>query len=300
MATKNGSVDGGDNKIKVAIIGGGIAGLSCAQHLSKLSDNFEPTVFDTGRLRSGGRCSSRLPGDKAKNRKESKDRILNRFVIDHAAQILSVSNDREFLEFQKQVGEWENEGLIRKFPQRSVVEIIHDRKLNDSKNGSPVPPFVRYLNDYENNETKNRNKSEMYYGVNGMGSIASAIAYPAHDDDKPLFRIEQDVWISPSNGVKFIGTNDIAPKWTVQTNGKRFGSYDMLVIAHNGKCADRLMSRTPAKQLHSLLRTNFSPTVPAWGGKNDFKFNLFIYICFEKRFLANIQGFEGRGYVSIY
>jgi predicted NAD/FAD-dependent oxidoreductase len=44
-------------------------------------------------------------------------------------------------------------------------------------------------------------------------------------------------------------------------------TFDFLVIAHNGKCADRLMSKTPAKELHSLLRVNFNPTVPQWGGK---------------------------------
>jgi len=37
-------------------------------------------------------------------------------------------------------------------------------------------------------------------------------------------------------------------------------------VAHNGKCADRLMSKTPAKALHSLLRTNFNDNVPENGG----------------------------------
>jgi hypothetical protein len=30
--------------------------------------------------------------------------------------------------------------------------------------------------------------------------------------------------------------------------------------------ADRIMSRTPAKAFHSLLRTQFAPYVPQWGG----------------------------------
>ena len=38
-------------------------------------------------------------------------------------------------------------------------------------------------------------------------------------------------------------------------------------VAMIGKCADRIMSQTPAKDLHSLLRVNFSPSVPKWGGK---------------------------------
>ena len=82
-----------------------------------------------------------------------------------------------------------------------------------------------------------------------MGSIPAAIAFPPNDEETPtqstpsqsLFRIEQDVWISPSNGVKFVGSVD-CPKWSVQTNGKKFGTFDKLIIAHNGKCADRLVS----------------------------------------------------------
>lgn len=117
----------------------------------------------------------------------------------------------------------------------------------------------------------------MYYGANGMGSLPAAIAYPNsehHNDNNnekktpspPLFQIEQDTWISPSNGVKFTGST-ANPQWSVQTNGKKYGSFDRVVIAHNGKCADRLMSKTPAAALHSTLRTNFAPTVPADGGK---------------------------------
>jgi hypothetical protein len=281
-STNNNNNHNEEEKVKVAIIGGGIAGLSCAAHLSQ-STKFVPTVFDTGRLRPGGRCSSRYPGDKAKNRNENKDRILNRFVIDHAAQILTVANADANANagstnssgstvhsnaFRDQVKKWEKDGVVKEFPSQSIVEILKDNKTkneNDDTN-HPSKPYIRPLN------TKT---SKMYYGVNGMGSLASAIAYPTDNESdnkndnknqNALFKIEQDVWISPSNGVKFIGSSNV-PQWTVQTNGKRFGSYDAIVIAHNGKCADRLMSRTPAKALHSLLRTNFNPTVPAWGGK---------------------------------
>ena len=59
------------NKLSIAILGGGVAGLSCASQLlsqhkksyDHSSYRLEVTVFDTGRLRPGGRCLSRLPGD---------------------------------------------------------------------------------------------------------------------------------------------------------------------------------------------------------------------------------------------
>jgi predicted NAD/FAD-dependent oxidoreductase len=273
-----------NGKKTVAIIGGGIAGLSCAAHLSK-SNTFEPIVFDTGRIRFGGRCSSRIPGDKAKNKNGNQDRILNRFIIDHAAQILTVQDDHheEYGAFVAQVRQWEKNGIVKEFPSGSVVEILtSESSNNDQEDDNPSKPLIRSLNDDNDNDNdnvqstkggSNQKLAKMYYGVNGMGSIASAIAYPPNsndnysdNDDQPMFKVHQDVWISPSNGVKFIGSQNM-PKWTVQTNGKRFGTYDAVVIAHNGKCADRLMSRTPAKALHSLLRTNFNANVPAWGGK---------------------------------
>ena len=92
-------------KPTVAIIGGGIAGLSCAQHLQL---KFDATVFDTGRLRPGGRCSSRFPKDEPKNKKSNQDSILSRYTIDHAAQILTVPQNCKagkdaFSSFQRQV-----------------------------------------------------------------------------------------------------------------------------------------------------------------------------------------------------
>ena len=73
--------------LSIAILGGGISGLSCAsnllsqhkQHKSRY-DNLEVTLFDTGRLRPGGRCSSRLPGDKPaviKNKSSGKFPVKN-------------------------------------------------------------------------------------------------------------------------------------------------------------------------------------------------------------------------------
>jgi len=215
------------NKPSVAIIGGGISGLSCA---GALQGQFAPTVFDTGRLRPGGRCSSRRPGDRPKDGEE-KLPILSKSLFDHAAQIITVDPSSDFA---TQVNKWEEEGIVKRYPPESVCELVKDgSKLS-------VIPL---------------NTNNMYHGVNGMGSIPQAMVKDGQ------FPVEQDVWVSPSNGVKYLKGKQ---QWKVKGFDE---TYDYLVIAHNGKCADRLMSRTPAKALHSLLRVNFNPTVPQHGGK---------------------------------
>ena len=206
------------------------------------------TVFDTGRLRPGGRCSSRYPNDRPAKSSNSKATILGSHVIDHAAQILTVKDLDCDKPFSKQVKEWEEQGILKRFPDKSVCEI--------QKGKSDDAPMIKSIHCPPG--------TEMFYGTSGMGSIPKAMA------NNESFNVEQDVWVSPSNGVKFLSKNkndDKAPSWRIKAKGQNLGDFDQIVIAHNGKCADRLMSKTPAKALHSLLRTNFSPTVPKHGGK---------------------------------
>jgi predicted NAD/FAD-dependent oxidoreductase len=233
-------------KETVAVIGGGVAGLSCAKALAG-SGNFLPTVFDTGRLRPGGRCASRLPDDRPKDAQDSYS-ILSQTVIDHAAQILTVPPG--YLEFRKQVEEWEEAGIVKKFAEGTVCDIGN--------------PFNRDTKQHDKTRIQLRPlKGDMYFGVNGMQSIPKAMMGD--------FPVEQDVWVSPSNGVKLMSSisseGGASHKWQVKAKGKILGQFDKLVIAHNGKCADRLMSQTPAKDFHRLLQVNFAPYVPQAGGK---------------------------------
>ena len=268
MTTTAKANNNNNNSRKVAIIGGGIAGLSCAQRLSMSHPNQNPggggaydvTVYDTGRLRPGGRCSSRRAGDAPKSNENNDEEfpLLSQYSFDHAAQLISLptttatatsdnnddnhdknKNDR-FRDFQQQLQTWLDQGIVKEFPKNSVCTITN--------NG--VEPIL--------------GGSRFFHGIDGMGGLPMAMKQQICDDASSFsFSLEQDVWVSPSSGVKY---QKESGKWKLQANGKILGYYDTLLLAHNGKCADRIMSKTPAKDLHKLLRVNFAPTVASHGG----------------------------------
>jgi hypothetical protein len=297
--------------LSIAILGGGISGLSCASQLlsrhkqQHSSFDLEVTLFDTGRLRPGGRCSSRLVGDKppvVKNRtsgvtpiprpqqrracdndagllldsnndstqnqdgvvtptpeniqkalrandnladqqsNNNRARVLNSMgPIDHAAQIISVpklSNEKSCSagdggmgQFQKQIEEWLEGGVLESFPEGSVCELLNDCRTNQLR--------MEAL------------QGEMYYGKGGMGNIPLVmrdycLTFNGFGESYTgqSFRIAQDLWVSPSNGVKYIGkkndddSNDDegeTQQWELRAGSKSLGKYNKLIIAHNGK-----------------------------------------------------------------
>ncbi|PQP93263.1 uncharacterized protein Pyn_22789 [Prunus yedoensis var. nudiflora] len=67
-----------------------------------------------------------------------------------------------------------------------------------------------------------------YIGVNGMRPIADSLLSQTR-----MINVERPCWISklePFNGM-----------WHLSENGKPRGKFDAIVIAHNGKCANRLL-----------------------------------------------------------
>ena len=250
--TKTEVNDGKKQKQSIVIIGGGIAGLSCASLLSK-SDNYDQvTLFDTGRLRPGGRCSSRFPNDTTgkHNTKKKNSSILSNYIIDHAAQLIAVSEKlNENTEFITQLHQWVEQGIIQKFPDGSVCEI-----LNSTAGAIEVRPVNQAASS-----------TKYYHGIKGMGSIPLAMLEECRKNSKN-FVVSQNLWVPPDAGVEFVsdfsdqGSNTKKNHWKIQirTKQKVLGTFDKLVIAHNGKCADRLMSNSPAKDIHSLLKVSFS------------------------------------------
>jgi predicted NAD/FAD-dependent oxidoreductase len=79
--------------MSVAIVGGGISGLSCARRLAELGVK-EVVVFDTGKRAVGGRSSSRALGE---------------VIVDHVCQCFTAQSDR----FKSIVDEWQKAGVVR-------------------------------------------------------------------------------------------------------------------------------------------------------------------------------------------
>lgn len=111
---------------------------------------------------------------------------------------------------------------------------------------------------------------ERWVGIQGMAGIVKALAQG--------LEVHQDVWVPPSNGLQAAGGS-----WNVVVPRDQSYNFDAAVIAHNGKCAERLTSSTPAKEVHALLRTNFAATLPRnpAPGSGRFTLNQIYSLIFE-------------------
>ncbi|CAK9080490.1 unnamed protein product [Durusdinium trenchii] len=208
---------------KVAVIGGGVAGLACAKRLS--TRGIGVTVFDTGKREPGGRASSRLWRGQ---------------VVDHASQFITTTDP----EFREHIA---TSGVARPFG-------------NDGRFGKLGPDGFAPIDD----------GVERWVGIKGMGGIVRSLAHG--------LEVLQDVWVPPSNGLQAgHGWNVVVPR--LQQNW----SFDAAVIAHNGKCAERLTSSTPAREVHALLRTNFAASLPKnpAPGSGTFTLNQIYSLLFE-------------------
>lgn len=87
---------------------------------------------------------------------------------------------------------------------------------------------------------KDLNLTQAFIGTDGMQTISDCLALNAD--------IQRPVWVGD------VFWEEGSRKWKVD----RYGFYDYLVIAHNGKCADKLMSAAGTPEVHSLLRVRFN------------------------------------------
>jgi predicted NAD/FAD-dependent oxidoreductase len=121
---------------RVAVIGGGISGLSCAARLRALG--IDATVFDTGKRAPGGRASSReilLPGAE------------HALAADHAVQFFTATGA-----FAEEVRAWEAAGVVRRWD--SGVGLLSE--------GAAFEPFA--------------DGRDRWIGVNAMADVSRHLA----------------------------------------------------------------------------------------------------------------------------
>eukprot|EP00808_Paulinella_micropora_P003365 g55363.t1 len=210
----------------IAVIGGGIAGLSFAREYQRLRPGAKVTVFDTGKRGPGGRASSRVLN-------AGSGKSQSQVVVDHGAQFFTAEPRPGWPDFRAEAESWVEASQAQRWEGVRLGQL--------TKNGQ----FTRF------------NLSlPVYIGAQGvgMGSIADHMAKGLH--------LEQNVWVSPSGGVTRAG----GCVWKVRTGGaqgrpfRELGQFDALIIAHNGKCAEKLTRSEPSlSQLHNLLKVDFAP-----------------------------------------
>ena len=82
--------------------------------------------------------------------------------------------------------------------------------------------------------------TQAFVGTEGMQTVPKCLA--------GLVNVSQSVWVSN------VFWEASGKKWNID----KYGFFDYLVIAHNGKCADKLMSNAGVPHVHKLLQVRFS------------------------------------------
>lgn len=208
----------------VAIIGGGLSGLCCARRLAQLG--IKSVIFDTGEHGVGGRMATRRSDDES-----IRDSWMTRelagagLFFDHAAQCFTVTDPR----FKELVDEWVQEGLTQRW--QGVVGTLSKGRFIPLPESSP-PLFV---------------------GSQGMRELARNMLsnLVSKYSNRELVKVVRPMWVSQAKA-------DLTKEggWKLTGNRRPQGTYDALVIAHNGKCANRLVGDIGApfvaRQLMSL------------------------------------------------
>jgi len=98
---------------------------------------------------------------------------------------------------------------------------------------------------------KDNPNTKRYVGSNGMMIIPDVLS-------KGL-NIRRPCWVSNLCNLK--------GKWKLMSYKEDLGEFDIVIIAHNGKCADRLISTSNStncslQKIHERLKVSFGPTLP--------------------------------------
>ncbi|KAL4432882.1 hypothetical protein ABPG77_008208 [Micractinium sp. CCAP 211/92] len=208
-----------------AIIGGG-NGLVCAHELARRG--LRSVVFDTGEHGVGGRLATRSSND------GSLKGAPPGLVFDHAAQFFTATHPA----FKAMVDEWERDGVVCRW----------DGPVGTLENGAFAP---------------DDSGASRYVARRGMRSLATHLAGRASRALKQerggseravnldaLVEVRRPQWVSDARYTRHEGGEG----WRLEGRGRDQGIFDVVVIAHNGKCANRLAAPMGAPAVHSQLK----------------------------------------------
>jgi hypothetical protein len=209
----------------VALIGGGISGLACARRLKELG--LSPTVFDTGKHAVGGRVSSRV----LKIEQVGVKKPLH-VKVDHSTQFFTATDER----MGPFMGYLQKEGAVQEW--KGPVGTLENGKFSALDK-----------------------QAKLWVGRGGIDAVPKALAKEV--------RTVIDCWVA------VVDRQQDSGKWRIfRDNNRRHrlsasdnvaADFDYLVVAHNGKCAERLMRDAQVPSLHRLLKTKFACTPPPAG-----------------------------------
>lgn len=208
----------------VAIIGGGMAGLSCALELAK-AHSIRSTVFDTGEHGVGGRLGTRAGGDGSLRRPDPPPSLAEALLFDHAAQFFTAADPR----FAAMVAGWEAAGAVTRW-----TGLLARLALAADGSFAPLPA------------APGETDAVRYVGVGGMRQMASFLAAAAQDSG--LVEVRSPLWVDS------VKADAGGGGWRVAAKRADQGTFSAVVIAHNGKCANRLAAPMGAPGVLGALR----------------------------------------------
>jgi len=210
---------------RVAIIGGGVAGLTCASRLE--ARGATAVVYDTGKHAPGGRMGSRvmeIPGWGSSTT-----------LFDHAAQYIPVSASRSDPRFVAMAAAWVEQNRATVWDPDGLVHLSLEAGPSSGEGGAARPAVVerrRLLGEGDDD-------TEALVGVGGMRALAWHLAAGLD--------LRGDTWVDVLKYQRGGAAREATPEgWLVGRKGQPLDVFDAVVIAHNGKCADRLLRRTGA------------------------------------------------------
>ena len=301
---------------RVAVIGGGIAGISAARELKR--NGIKAVVYDTGTREVGGRCSSRIVKEKDRE-----------YVIDHSAQFISAKSE-EFRDEMRSMqvslslslrfkglllftdilvvscfmwsGAIDSSGVlllyhITSLASHKAIILISTLKhpylyavmqragaakrmnlgvgsidMASSSQGITHTHTIRAgsgsKGEESGDEGDGEGEGERWVGSYGMQDISRQLSSELAPAD-----IRTPKWISKLRRASASASTETTGQSTEQGQGqgkyelfnyqKSEGLFDAVIIAHNGKCADRLLDNCSPKapSIHRLLRVKFGPSI---------------------------------------